>query len=182
MNMGRKDYARSQPPTETVWVPRDIRGAIGSKGFTSGSIAAHRATSRRYRMRRPWVALVTIIVVSSAAASSATAQTPSPRQAAPSGAIAGSVTNGASGAPIRADVSIDRPRRAIRSDSAGRFFFRDALPGRARLRAVAFGYAPVDTAITVIAGDTVRLALGLQMLPQSLAPVRTVAKSPERLR
>jgi hypothetical protein len=133
-------------------------------------------------MRRPWVALVTIIVVSSAAASRATAQTPSPRQAAPSGAIAGSVTNGASGAPIRADVSIDRPRRVIRSDSAGRFFFRDALPGRVRLRAVAFGYAPVDTAITVIAGDTVRLALGLQMLPQSLAPVRTVAKSPERLR
>jgi len=133
-------------------------------------------------MRRPWVALVTTIIVSSAPASSGAAQTPSPRQAAPFGAIAGSVTNGASGAPIRADVSIDRPRRATRSDSAGRFFLRDASPGRVRLRAVAFGYAPVDTAITVIAGDTVRLALGLRMLPQSLAPVRTVAKSPERIR
>ena len=142
-------------------------------------------------MRRPWVALVTSIVVSGASASSAGSsagaqQPPAPRQAAPpsgnSGVIAGSVTNGETGAPVRADVTIDRPRRAVRSDSSGRFTFRDAATGRVRLRAVSFGYEPADTTLTVVAGDTVRLALRLRVLPQSLAPVRTIAKSPERIR
>jgi hypothetical protein len=135
-------------------------------------------------MRRPWVALVTSIVVSSARASSGAAQEAQPpRQAPPStGVIAGSVTNGANGAPIRADVTIDRPRRAVRSDSVGRFVFRDVPARSVRLRAVAFSYEPVDTTVLVAAGDTVRLALRLRMLPQSLAPVRTVAKSPERTR
>ena len=133
-------------------------------------------------MRLRQTALVTV-VVSSAQASSGAQQTPMPRQAPPStGAIVGSVANGATGAPIRADVTIDRPRRAVRSDTAGRFVFRDASPGRVRLRAVAFGYGAADTIVSVIAGDTVRLALRLQVLPQSLAPVRTVAKSPERAR
>ena len=135
-------------------------------------------------MRCPWVALVTTIVVSSVPASSVAAQQPqTPRPpASTSGVITGSVTNGATGAPIRADVTIDRPRRAVRTDSTGRFVFRDAAPGRVRLRAVAFGYEPADTLLTVVAGDTVRLPLRLRMLPQSLAPVRTVAKSPERVR
>ena len=136
-------------------------------------------------MRRPWVALVTSIIISGASAWSVRAQQPSSRQASPTvttGVIAGSVTSSASGAPIRADVTIDRPRRAVRTDSTGRFIFRDAAPGRVRLRAASFGYEPVDTMLTVVAGDTVRLELRVRVLPQSLAPVRTIAKSPERIR
>ena len=148
------------------------------------ALALRQAFSRIYRMRCPWVALVTTIVVSSVPASSVAAQQPqTPRPpASTSGVITGSVTNGVTGAPIRAAVTIDRPRRAVRTDSTGRFVFRDAAPERVRLRAVAFGYEPADTLLTVVAGDTVRLPLRLRMLPQSLAPVRTVAKSPERVR
>ena len=130
---------------------------------------------------RSWIALVTSMVVSGASASRGSAQQPAVRP--PSvGVIAGSLTNAATGAGVRADVTIDRPRRGVRSDSAGRFVFHEAQPGRVRVRAVSFGYEPVDSIVTVVAGDTVRLALRLRVLPQTLAPMRTVAKSPERAR
>ncbi|HUQ82922.1 MAG TPA: carboxypeptidase regulatory-like domain-containing protein [Gemmatimonadaceae bacterium] len=130
---------------------------------------------------RSWIALVTTVVVSGAPASRGFAQQ-SAAHPPSAGVIAGSLTNSANGAAVRADVTIDRPRRGARSDSAGRFIFHDAQPGRVRVRAVSFGYEPVDSIVTVVAGDTVRLALRLRVLPQSLAPMRTVAKTPERAR
>jgi hypothetical protein len=104
------------------------------------------------------------------------------QQAIATGTISGSVTSATSATPIRADVSIDRPRRAVRTDSIGRFMFRDVPAGRVRLRAAAFGYAAADTTVVVLEGDTLTVDLALRMVPQSLAPVRTVAKSPERTR
>lgn len=83
---------------------------------------------------------------------------------------------------MRADLSIDRPRRATRSDSTGRFTFRDIPAGRTRLRAVSFGYEPFDTTVTIRGGDTLTITLRLKFVPQALAPVRTIAKSPERTR
>lgn len=83
---------------------------------------------------------------------------------------------------MRADLTIDRPRRATRSDSTGRFTFRDIPAGRTRLRAVSFGYEPFDTTVTIRGGDTLTITLRLKFVPQALAPVRTIAKSPERTR
>ena len=136
-------------------------------------------------MRPIWVALVTVVIaVSSATASSVAAQQPGAARQVPSpvGFLGGSVTNMATGAPLRADVTIDRPRRGVRTDSAGHFAFRDLPAGRVLLHVNAFGYERVDSTIVVRASDTVTVAFRLRMLPQSLAPVRTVAKSPERVR
>ena len=120
-----------------------------------------------------------VIVVSSARGVRVEAQQPLARQ---TGTLVGSVTNVASGAPVRADLTIDRPRRGTRADSTGRFIFRDIPAGRTRLRVVSFGYEPIDTTLTIHVGDTVTVTLRLRFLPQALAPVRTVAKSPERTR
>jgi len=94
----------------------------------------------------------------------------------------GSITDVATGVPIRATVRIDRPRRAVRADSAGHFVFPDLPAGRVQLHATFLGYESVDTAVVVRSNDTVTVTLRVRMLPQSLAPVRTVAKSPERVR
>ena len=135
-------------------------------------------------MRLIPAALATVItIVSSAAGSFAEAQSGPPRRvSAPTGWLIGVVTNVASGLPLRADVTIDRPRRGERTDSTGRFTFRDVPAGSVHVRVNAFGYEPADTSVVVRAGDTTRVSFRLRVLPQSLAPVRTVAKSPERAR
>lgn len=131
-------------------------------------------------MRLTQAALVTAVVfASSARVVGVGAQQPTVRQ---TGSLVGSVTNVGSGAPVRADLTIDRPRRATRSDSTGRFTFRDIPAGRTRLRAVSFGYEPFDTTVTIRGGDTLTITLRLKFVPQALAPVRTIAKSPERTR
>jgi hypothetical protein len=131
-------------------------------------------------MHRTPATLVTVVL----AASSVVAQQPaSARQAAPpAGALAGSIADIATGSPVRATVTIERPRRTVRADSAGRFMFRDLPSGRVRLQATSFGYEPTDTVVVIRSSDTVTVTLRVRVLPQSLAPVRTVAKSPERLR
>jgi hypothetical protein len=135
-------------------------------------------------MRRPLAALVLAVgLVSGVPGAFATAQGPPPRQAAEAtGIIIGSLRTVGTGDPIRAEVTIDRPRRSVRSDSTGRFVFRDAIAGRVRVRAVSFGYEPIDTTVVVRDRDTLMLALQVRRLPQSLAPVRTIAKSAERVR
>ena len=131
----------------------------------------------------PAALVTTVTIVASAASARAAAQQPSPRQAAiAAGVLTGTVTNTATGGPVRADVSIDHPRRTVRADSTGRFTFRDVPAGRVRLRAVSFGYEPADTVVVIHGGETVLVVLQLRMIPQSLAAVRTVAKSPERVR
>ena len=129
-------------------------------------------------------ALVTAVtVIAGAVGARAVAQQPTPRQASAAlGSLTGTVTNTTTGSPVRADVSIDRPRRSVRADSAGRFVFRDIPAGRVRLRAISFGYEPADTMVVARGGELVTVSLRLRMVPQSLAAVRTVAKSPERTR
>jgi hypothetical protein len=134
-------------------------------------------------MRLTLAALVTAItVVTSAPAVRVAAQQPVPRSTSPTGMLAGSITNVATGAAVRAEVTIDHPRRSTRADSTGRFVFRDVPAGRVRVRAIHFGYEPGDTSLVVRGGDTVTVSFRLRMIPQSLATVRTVAKSPERTR
>ena len=132
-------------------------------------------------MRRLPVVLVTAVFVV-ARAPTAVAQG-TPRQPVEgTGVIVGSIVTTGTGEPVRADVTIERPRRAVRTDSMGHFAFRDLPAGRVRLRAVSFGYEPIDTTVTVRPRDTTVVALEARRLPQSLAPVRTVAKSPDRAR
>ena len=136
-------------------------------------------------MRCHQAALVTVVfVMSGASGSDAIAQGVPPRQAADlSGTIVGSLRAVVTHEPVRAaEVTIDRPRRTLRTDSTGRFVFRDVPAGRVRLRATSFGYEPVDTTVLVRERDTLTVSLDVRRLPQSLAPVRTVAKSPERVR
>src|SRR6187397_1242754 len=125
-------------------------------------------------MHRFQVALAIAVVTASGAAAQ--------QAAAPTGALMGSITDVATGVPIRATVRIDRPRRAVRADSAGHFVFPDLPAGRVQLHATFLGYESIDTAVVVRSNDTVTVTLRVRMLPQSLAPVRTVAKSPERVR
>src|SRR5688572_31263845 len=119
-------------------------------------------------------ALVTSFSVSSAASSAA--QQPA------AGTLTGSVSSAGTGAPVRAEVTIDRPRRAVRTDSTGRFSLGQVSPGRVRLRVAAFGHAPADTSIDVRSGEATVVTLQLRAVPQSLAPVVSVAKHPDRIR
>jgi hypothetical protein len=130
------------------------------------------------------VALIVTTAVSGATASTTMAQPPAaPRQATPPrGSLAGTVVAIATGEPVRAELTIDRPRRGARADSAGRFDFGELAAGPVRLRGVAFGYASIDTLVFIRAGVATTVALRLRMAPQALAPVRTVAKHPERAR
>jgi hypothetical protein len=134
-------------------------------------------------MRRFPVALVTgALAATSWAMPIANAQQPAPaRQGPPAlGTISGSVSNIVNGAPIRADVSIDRPRRVVRADSAGRFTFREVSAGTVRVRATSFGFEPTDTTVVVHVGGATAVELRMRVLPQTLAPMNTVAKIPER--
>ena len=127
-------------------------------------------------MRLLLTALVVVVAVSSVA-SSANAQSQSG-----AGTLAGHVLDDATGAPVRAELVIDRPRRAVRADSVGRFTFGPVPAGRLRLRVSAFGYAPTDTSVAIRAGEAMSLELRLRAVPQALAPVRSVAKHPDRMR
>jgi len=141
------------------------------------ALALDRAPFRAIRMRSLFVPLVIAVLAVSSVASSANAQTPSG-----AGTLTGTVHDQASGAPVRAEVAIDRPRRAVRADSAGRFMFGPVPAGRQRLRVNAFGYAPIDTAVAISAGETTSLELRLRAVPHALAPVVSVAKHPDRAR
>ena len=133
-------------------------------------------------MRLTAIALVTALTLVAGASPIPTAAQQSPARPVPSavGSLTGAVTNGATGDPLRAEISIDRPRRSARTDSVGRFAFRDIPAGRVRLRAISFGFEPADTLVVVRGGEVVTVSLRLRAVPQSLAEVRTVAKSPER--
>ena len=135
-------------------------------------------------MRHFAAALVPVVLAATSWATIARAQQPAPaRQGPPAlGTINGSVSNIANGAPIRADVSLDRPRRVVRADSAGRFTFREVPVGTVRVRATSFGFEPTDTTVVVRAATTLTVALQMRVLPQALAPVNTTAQIPERSR
>src|SRR5690349_21710378 len=130
-------------------------------------------------MRLISAALVTAVALVAGVPPIPTGAQQSPARPVPSavGSLTGAVTNGATGDPLRAEISIDRPRRTARTDSVGRFAFRGIPPGRVRLRAISFGFEPADTLVVVRDGEVVTVSLALRAVPQSLAEVRTVAKA-----
>src|SRR6478736_5936756 len=88
-------------------------------------------------MRLTSAALVTAVALVAGAPTTRAAaqQTPARPVRSAVGSVAGVVTNVATGDPLRAEISIDRPRKSVRADSAGRFAFHGIPSGRVRRRA-----------------------------------------------
>jgi Carboxypeptidase regulatory-like domain len=84
--------------------------------------------------------------------------------------LSGTITT-SDGAPIPgAEIGLPELRRAVTSDSAGKFTFDSLPPGKFAVRVRRVGYRPVELAAVVDAGEakTVRVALerGSQELPE----------------
>ena len=103
--------------------------------------------------------------------------------AAQGGVIAGRVvtrTDSVAIVPLAgARASIVEPARAAVTDDSGRFVITDVPAGRRLLRVSHSGFRAVERAAEVVAGDTLRIELSLTADAQRLAPVRTVARSPD---
>lgn len=105
------------------------------------------------------------------------------QQPAPLGArLSGVVTDAATGKPIAVEVTVDPGRRTQRTDTAGRFAFRELPAGSYVVRARALGFASAMTSATVRAGEEAWVALRLEPSVVSLRAVQTSAKSAERER
>ena len=99
------------------------------------------------------------------------------------GVITGRITTRTDSATVAAlagvRASIVEPARAAVSDDSGRFVLPDVPAGRRLLRVSQPGFRAIERAVDVASGDTVRLELTLISDAQRLAPVRTVARSPD---
>ena len=83
------------------------------------------------------------------------------------------------GSPVvGAELTVAGTVLASRSDSSGRFLL-EALPaGQLRVQARAVGYAPLDTTLTLQAGESHSVVLRMVRTAQQLAPVVTEAVLP----
>ena len=79
---------------------------------------------------------------------------------------------------IDAEITAAGSLLATRSDSAGRFVMDAAPIGQLRLQARAVGFAPLDTTLTLQAGETRSATLRMLRTVQQLAPVVTEAVLP----
>lgn len=113
------------------------------------------------------------------AGSSSAAQRPAP---AATGTIVGRVTRDGTVEPVRASLSVADAGLRTYTEDDGRYVLRGLPAGRASLVVRALGYRPDTVTLTVIAGDSVRADLALTPIPFALAPVQSVARSPDRRR
>ena len=118
-------------------------------------------------------------VLCSVAAAPAAAQLPAPPA---TGAIVGQVTREGTVEPVRASLSIAAAGRRTYSDEDGRYVLRGVPPGHTWLVVRALGYRPDTVSLLVGAGDSVRADFALVPIPFALAPVQSVARSPDRRR
>lgn len=105
------------------------------------------------------------------------AQLPAP---APTGTVAGTVTRRGTTEPVRAALTIAGLRTY--SDADGRYSLRGVAAGRRSLVVRALGYRPDTVVLTVVPADSVRADVALVPVPFALAPVQSVARSPDRRR
>jgi hypothetical protein len=97
------------------------------------------------------------------------------------GAVAGTVTDAATDAPIQgASVFVDGWPRRTSTDARGAFRIPDIDTGQVVLHARFTGYVQLDTTIAVLDGETVQVSLRLARLPTTLGVVTTEARSVER--
>ncbi len=92
------------------------------------------------------------------------------------GAIAGVVTDEATGDPLEAArVILTGPNRIETTNREGRFVFRNVAPGNYQVRVLRLGYRPRADSASVAAGETVALAFVLAPAPVQLDEVVSTA-------
>lgn len=94
------------------------------------------------------------------------------------GVIRGTVSDSVGGMLGYSVVSILPEDRRILTDDAGRFALTGIAPGSYRLRARHLGYLPLDTVVTVGAGELPPLDLRLTHVTIRLAEMRVVGRGP----
>lgn len=77
-----------------------------------------------------------------------------------------------------AEITVGGTLLSARSDSGGRFSLEGIPPGPTRFQARALGFAPLDTTITLRAGQPRSVTLRMTQNVQQLAPVVTEAALP----
>src|SRR5438067_5956822 len=97
-------------------------------------------------------------------------------QPVPPARLSGTVTDSASGAPLRATVSLAPTGRVARTDSAGRFAFADLAPGEVSVSTAAFGYRAARTVVRLPSGAATFIAVAMVPVARELEPVRTSAE------
>ena len=102
-------------------------------------------------------------------------------QGAERGAVAGTVVDDSTGAPIaRVTVLLVGTTRGTLTDESGRFVLGDIPAGSHTLRARILSHRQRDVAVTVVAGDTSATTIRLVVAPVTLGVVRARARAPER--
>lgn len=99
----------------------------------------------------------------------------------PVATLRGTVTDAASGTPVRALVTVAPggaatwSSRSLRTDSAGRFIMSDVPAGEVTVTATAFGYRFARQSIRATASDTTDVGLVMTALPHALEALRVTA-------
>lgn len=97
----------------------------------------------------------------------------------PAGAIAGTVQDAETNAPLAAvTVSVPAQRRVTATDAAGRYRIGDVPPGPVVLLLRRIGYRPQTLTALVAAGDTLEISIALSPSPVTLDPIETHADLP----
>ena len=117
-------------------------------------------------------------VVSLAAAGALLASFAPWRAGAQSAVIRGTVVDPVGGPLGYSIVSLDATDRSILTDELGRFVIVGLEAGGYHLRARHLGYLPLDTTVTITAGDAPYLELRLTHLTVQLSTMRVVAPGP----
>jgi hypothetical protein len=97
------------------------------------------------------------------------------------GAVAGTVVDDSTGAPIpRVTVLVVGTTRGTLTDDRGRFAIGKLTAGTHTLRARSLSHRQQDVTVRVAAGDTVTVSFRLVVAPVTLGAVRARARAPER--
>lgn len=98
------------------------------------------------------------------------------------GVIAGTVRNAADGGDVPFTVvTLTSARREVLANQVGRFALRDVSVGQIEMRFRRVGFVPLDTVVTVTAGDTTRIHILLAPLSMRLPAMQVVGSSHTRL-
>ena len=97
------------------------------------------------------------------------------------GTITGRITDSLTREPVAAaQVSILGTTNGAQTNNAGQYTIRGVTPGAVEVRVLRIGFAEVRRRVTVAAGETATLDIGLRAVAMSLNPVVTTATGMQR--